>query len=186
MKKIVTAVIIVLLLGVGGFLGYGMYSADANSVPEGHFGEVQYVEMSKSEIQSYVNEFIEIVNETMSLNEVSYNLGVESADGVKSEEIDEATEYVEGYGSLYEYIVDYHKTTYVPLQMKETHETILEAVYYTELAATGFSEGFENDDLSKVKEWMKKSGETMERAIDENPHIFRRKHSPGLDYLTNQ
>lgn len=186
MKKIVTAVIIVLLLGVGGFLGYGMYSADANSVPDGHFGNIKYVEADKSAIRAYVNDFYEVVYYEIGNSHQRYENGIFEAYGSEADEIRAGAAFVSDYSELYQYVVDYHNESPVPADMQETHEKLLESLYYADRIASGFSDAYEEGDLSQIEEWFVEMESSKEESTTLNPNLKKRKHDLGFDYLTNQ
>lgn len=186
MKKIVTAVIIVLLLGVGGFLGYGMYSADANSVPEGHFGEIKYVEMNKTEIRAYVRDFYEFMYYEIGRLDQQYKNDLFEAYGDEGDEIRAGGAFIDNYSELYGYVTDYHNNSPVPVEMKETHEKLLESFYYADRIANGFVEAHQEKDMSQIEEWFVDMEETKEESTTLNPNLKKRKHDPGFDYLTNQ
>lgn len=186
MKKIVIAVIIVLLLGVGGFLGYGMYSADANSIPEGHFGEINYVEMDKTEIRAYVRDFYEFMYYEIGRLDQRYKNDVFEAFGDEADEIRAGGAFIDNYSKLYSYVLYYHEDYSVPVEMKETHEKLLESLYYADRIANGFVEAYQEKDMSQIEEWLIAMEETKEESDAINPNLKKRKHEPGFDYLTNQ
>lgn len=186
MKKIVTATIIVLLLAVVGVVGYGVYSANAKSMPENYYGKVSYVETDKSEVREYVNDFYSHVYHRIRNNRTEYNNDIHLAGGETAAEIRAGGKFIDRYTDLYEAVVGYHQEFAIPLQMKDTHEKLLESLYYADRISRGFSDAYKKDDLSQIEEWFDLSEETLNTSVEENPHLVKRKNAPGFDYLTNQ